>query len=234
MAFQYSPKIVTDGLVFYLDAANPKSYVSGSTVWNDISRGGNTGTLVNGPVYSGTSAGSIVLDGTNDFIYVPFILDTSTNYTIEVIGKSSTMTTDINNRQTLWCFASGTSQGYQLLDFEIWGDGLTSFNGDNTNFATPLLATLTPIGTTDIKVYTLSKSGTSQSWYVNGVFRISVTQTYTGTSQYFKIGTRGPGTTGTGTQWNGIVYSAKIYNRNLTASEILQNYNATKSRFGIV
>jgi len=52
MAFSYSPKIVTDGLVLYLDAANPYSYVSGSTSWNDISRGGNNGTLVNGPTFS--------------------------------------------------------------------------------------------------------------------------------------------------------------------------------------
>ncbi len=49
MAFNYSPRVVTDGLVLYLDAANQYSYVSGSTSWNDISRGRNNGTLVNGP-----------------------------------------------------------------------------------------------------------------------------------------------------------------------------------------
>jgi hypothetical protein len=66
MAFNYSPKIVTDGLVLYLDAANSKSYVSGSTTWSDLSRGGNNGTLTNGPTYSSAKGGIIILDGSND------------------------------------------------------------------------------------------------------------------------------------------------------------------------
>ena len=45
MAFRYSPKIVTDGLVLYLDAANTKSYVSGSTTWNDLSKTPNNGSV---------------------------------------------------------------------------------------------------------------------------------------------------------------------------------------------
>ena len=68
MAFNYSPKIVTDGLVLYLDAANSKSYVSGSTTWNDISRSGINGTLVNGPTFTGSNGGSIVFDGVNDYV----------------------------------------------------------------------------------------------------------------------------------------------------------------------
>ena len=71
MAFNYSPKVVTDGLVLYLDAANPKSYVSGSTTWGDLSRGGNNGTLVNGPTFDGGNGGSIVFDGVNDYGTVP-------------------------------------------------------------------------------------------------------------------------------------------------------------------
>jgi hypothetical protein len=67
MAFNYSPKIVTDGLVLYLDAANPKSYPGTGTAWNDISRGGNNGTLVNGPTFDSTNGGSIVFDGVNDY-----------------------------------------------------------------------------------------------------------------------------------------------------------------------
>ena len=233
MAFRYSPKIVTDGLVLYLDAANTKSYVSGSTSWNDISRSNINGTLVNGPIYSGTSGGGIVFDGSDDLIYVPFILNTSTNYTIEVVAKCNNMTIDNSNRQTIWSFTSGSSQGYQLLDLEIWSDGLTSFNGDNNLFASPLVRNFQPIGANNINVYTLSKSGTNQTWYINSIFKASVTQTYTGTSQYFKLGSRGTGATGTGQQWNGVIYSVKIYNRNLSTTEILQNYNATKSRFGL-
>ena len=68
MAFNYSPKIVTDGLVLYLDAANTKSYPGTGTVWTDISRTNNNGTLTNGPTYTSTFGGSIVFDGTNDSV----------------------------------------------------------------------------------------------------------------------------------------------------------------------
>ena len=56
MAFRYSPKIVTDGLVLYLDAANPKSYVSGSTLWNDLTINSNNGVLTNGPTFSSSKS----------------------------------------------------------------------------------------------------------------------------------------------------------------------------------
>jgi hypothetical protein len=235
MAFRYSPKIVTDGLVLYLDAANTKSYVSGSTTWVDLTANSNNGVLTNNPIYSGTSGGGIVFDGADDLVYVPFILNTSTNYTIEVVTKCNSMITDPSpqNRQTIWSFVSGSSQGYQLLDLEVWNDTIISFNGNNNLYAGPMSFVASSFGANNINVYTFSKSGTTQSLYLNSTFKTSVTQTYTGTSQYFKLGARGPGATGTGQQWNGIIYSVKIYNRNLSSSEVLQNYNATKSRFGL-
>ena len=224
--------ITTSGLTLYWDVANPRSFISGSTLLYDLTNN-NTGILTNGPVYSGTSGGGIVFDGSDDLIYVPFILNTSTNYTIEVVAKCNNMTIDNSNRQTIWSFTSGSSQGYQLLDLEIWSDGLTSFNGDNNLYASPLVRNFQPIGANNINVYTLSKSGTNQTWYINSIFKTSATQTYTGTSQYFKLGSRGSGATGTGQQWNGIIYSIKIYNRNLTSTEILKNYNSIKARFNL-
>ena len=62
MSTVQNTKIVTDGLVLCLDAANTKSYVSGSTTWNDISRSGFSGTLINGPTFNGNNGGSIVFD----------------------------------------------------------------------------------------------------------------------------------------------------------------------------
>ena len=67
MAFNYSPKIVTDGLVLCLDAANPRSYASGSTSWLDLRRSQNNGILVNGPTFSSIAGGSIRYDGINDY-----------------------------------------------------------------------------------------------------------------------------------------------------------------------
>jgi hypothetical protein len=68
MAGTIAPNIVTDGLVLYLDAANTKSYVSGSTTWNDMSGFSNNGTLVNGPTFNSANGGSIVFDGVNDYV----------------------------------------------------------------------------------------------------------------------------------------------------------------------
>ena len=62
--------IVSDGLVLCLDAANRKSYVNGSTVWRDLSGNNNSGSLVNGPTFSSANGGSIVFDGTNDYVQI--------------------------------------------------------------------------------------------------------------------------------------------------------------------
>ena len=70
MSFSYSPKIVTNGLILYLDAANANSFVSGSTIWNDLSRGGYNGVLTNGPTFNSGNGGSIVFDGINDYISI--------------------------------------------------------------------------------------------------------------------------------------------------------------------
>jgi hypothetical protein len=84
MAFYRGPKIVTNGLVLALDAANTKSYVSGSTTWRDLSGNNNSGSLVNGPTFNNANGGSIVFDGTND--YVDVSNSTSLNPTTISIG----------------------------------------------------------------------------------------------------------------------------------------------------
>ena len=95
MAFSFSPKIVTDGLVLYLDAANPKSYVSGSTTWRDISRGGNNGTLVNGPTFDSGNGGNIVFDGVDDYSRIEFNTlfngSSSDSFSIEIIFKRNSL-----------------------------------------------------------------------------------------------------------------------------------------------
>ena len=96
MSFNYSPKIATNGLVLYLDAANTKSYVSESLMWNDISRGGNNGTLTNDPTFDSNNGGSIVFDGIDDYIETNYILPNALDYSMGIWAKSST--TGIDNR----------------------------------------------------------------------------------------------------------------------------------------
>ena len=70
MAFRYSPKIVTDGLILYYDGANPQCYVSGATTSNDLSLTQSTGTLENGVTYDTDNNGSWVFDGLDDYIEI--------------------------------------------------------------------------------------------------------------------------------------------------------------------
>ena len=63
---KFGNRIVTDGLIFAVDAANPISYPGSGTTWNDLTLNKNNGTLINGPTFSSANAGSIVFDGVND------------------------------------------------------------------------------------------------------------------------------------------------------------------------
>ena len=65
MSGKVSSKIVTDGLVLYLDSGNPNSYTSGSTIWNDLTNINNNVNLINGPTFDTNNGGSIFFDGTN-------------------------------------------------------------------------------------------------------------------------------------------------------------------------
>ena len=70
MSFNYSPKIVTDGLVLYLDAANTRSYPGTGTTWTDLSRSSLPTPLYNGPTFNSTNGGSIIFDGIDDYAEV--------------------------------------------------------------------------------------------------------------------------------------------------------------------
>ena len=67
MSVKNRNSIVTDGLVFYVDAGNGDSYPGSGTAWSDLV-GSNNGTLVNGPTYNSTNGGSFVFDGSNDYV----------------------------------------------------------------------------------------------------------------------------------------------------------------------
>ena len=98
MGLSHSPRIVTDGLVLCLDAANSRSYPKTGTTWTDRSTSGNNGTLTNGPTFDTNNGGSIVFDGSNDSVVTSdFDLDyisiftwfKPTNFSAyrEVVGK---------------------------------------------------------------------------------------------------------------------------------------------------
>ena len=221
MSFNYSPKIVTNGLVLCLDAANTKSYVSGSTIWTDLSRSGINGTLTNGPTFSSANGGSIVFDGVDD--YVSFSTITNNTYTIDFWYKMG------GNDGSYGYFASsgdnglaisegGTLNGLIYGQFYYWnGVGLNNLgiipSTTNWNHICALINT----SINNIQIY---GNGNQSS-------------TTTVTSMSTSITNIGRYITSNLNFLKGNLASYKVYNRALTASEILQNYNATKTRYGL-
>jgi hypothetical protein len=91
--YKNTPPIVTNGLLIALDAANPMSYTSGSTIWRDISGNNISGSLVNGPTFSSIYGGSIIFDGVNDRIQTSTTLPVSSSFTIEYAVSISELPT---------------------------------------------------------------------------------------------------------------------------------------------
>lgn len=221
MAFNYSPKIVTDGLVLYLDAANTKSYVSGSTTWNDISRTNNNGTLINGPTFNTGSGGNIVFDGTND--YVSFSTITNTTYSIEFWYRMG------GNDGTYGYFASSGDNGLAIseggtLSGLVYGQ-LYYYNGTAIN-----LLGIIPSTTNWNHICVLINTSTNNiQVYGNGNQLSTTTVTNMSTS----VSNIGRYITANLNFLKGNLAVYKIYNRALTTTEITQNYNASRTRFGL-
>jgi hypothetical protein len=237
MAFSYSPKIVTEGLVLYLDAANPYSYVSGSTSWNDISRGGNNGTLVNGPTFNSANGGSIVFDGVDDYCTLGNVTSLNFNrldpYTFSVFFKS----TNVNPAAVLLGkMDNSLTQGYTVyqLNGRIYTD-LGNFSGTANALAVFTSAILSNNIVYNVVVtYDGSSSTSGLKIYLNSVIQStsvqynSLTTNFTNTAPFYIAG-RYP----SAYPFPGSIYTTQVYNRALSSQEILQNYNATKTRFGL-
>jgi hypothetical protein len=219
MAGNIAPKVVLDGLILYLDAANTKSYTIGDTTWNDISRSGNNGTLVNGPTFSSNNGGSMVFDGVDDYIIntLPLLSIFSfsifvNRYTTPLVNESF-MTTTGNLNRFIYSAGLGFYWRIRLLD------------GTYTNLST---------GSNYVKLNTwynisVTYDGDVVNFYKNG----QLTHTFSGISVYEEFGNTlyiGANLTNSA-YFNGAVVTTQIYNKALSAQEVLQNYNATKTRF---
>jgi hypothetical protein len=223
MGITYNPKVITDGLVFCLDAASKRSYPGTGTAWTNLV-GGNNGTLTNGPTFSSDNGGSIVFDGSDDYAHFPSNsagIQFSGDITVEVFLKPSTLSGTWNNFVTKWFggqdwhFAlKGDSGGYKLnvytsSDYDLYAN---SFIPANEWF----LASFTLV------------NGGLLTFYKNGVQDGSHSSVSRSNSAgYLRISDHRSGYGIT----NGMVSSVRIYNRALTADEVLQNYNTTRGRF---
>jgi hypothetical protein len=240
MALAHSPRIVTDGLVLCLDAANAKSYPGTGTTWNNLVNPNSSFTLANSPTYSN---GNFTFDGVNDYAS-----STTSNFlkwqnwnqlSFTVIFNHISATGQSSSRQYIIDFrTSGGVNGALglFVDNPSTTKELTLFyNTTSTSYEEP---TITTYSFNEWIIYTCTFDKTSSSnnirHYINGVnvFNRSVTANSTTTN-------------GDGTIWIGrysggnylfngkIAHFSAYVNKILTQSEIQQNFNSLRGRFGI-
>lgn len=225
MGIAYNTSIVRDGLALHMDAANIKSYPGSGTLWEDLSGNNNNSTLYNGTTYTNNS---IYYDGTNDYSgftrvqYIDLVPFTIFTFIRLEIGANSDTTND--RRTILGDSGVGTQLGFYNTNstsnftgnFSIW----------NTSNVGPGFSCTKLKGDTFSIAVTRDSSNVAKG-YVNG--ELVGTSSLTGTVQFNKFGRRSGGFR----YFYGNVYELKIYNRTLSESEIKQNFDALRGRYGI-
>ena len=236
------PSIITSGLTLNLDAGFSPSFatippnVNSSTVnpWYDLSGNGGNGTLINGPTYSSSNSGSILFDGVDDYVSLgtqaSWNTPTGTMVAwVKITGTGSDIGGILTNQTTgfnLHCFfASNYNSSNQTVKIQY---ALTHTNPNAEVYATSTESANTWLYIVGTRYY--NGTNTVAKLYVNGVLKSTVTLSGSieQTANDFILG-RFYGTRA----MIGNIAVAQIYNRDLSATEVLQNYNAMKGRFGL-
>ncbi len=232
MALSHSPSIVTNGLVLYLDAANPRSYPGSGTTWTDLSGVSGNGSLSGSGGYTSSNMGYVIFNG-GTLVDVPFNSRFPTGSSQRTLCSFFNCTSiqdgeelfgiggnsGNGNRSSLWI---GTDVG---LGVECQGCGVFTYNWPGLNKWVYLCAVF-PSGATAVNSFKL---------YVNG---FEPSSTFAGTN--FTLNSSSlqclvggvPGSSGSH-RFNGNVSSVQLYNRALSQLEVQQNFNALRGRFNI-
>jgi len=235
MAGNIAPKVVTDGLNIYLDAGNTKSYESGSTTWYDLSGNNVNGTLTNGTTFSTEANGCIVFDGIDDIVTTTFnTIETSNTFEIWANRTESANTYNMMAGMYLpyFSFHTGVVSGHDFLHFSetVGGVQRNLYTHDSSLVGGPFLV--------NNKWYcfhfvtSFDGVNTTMSTYSDGVFRGSATYSGQADSTPFRTLTLGNYRADIiNYPFKGKISMFKYYNRTLSSQEVLQNFNATKTRF---
>jgi hypothetical protein len=245
MGFGNGPRIVTDGLVLSLDAGDRNSYPGSGTTWNDLTGNGNDGTLVNGLTFNSSYNGGIEQDGSDDYITVPYkpslAFPGNTPFSFQIVFRNKSLKTNFNAIISFGEQDTGNIGGFQMKCFydsrytgPFGAIGIDRYSGVNGFLSGVGYNYSTSIESLSTSIFTYTYDSVSGAkGYRNGVLFQSTPSTgsaATPASGPFTIGTRA-GVPSRVT--NAIINSFFMYNRTLTDAEVLQNYNATKTRFGL-
>ena len=242
MSFSYSPKIVTDGLVFAVDAANKKSYSGSGTVWNDLSGNGNNGTLINGPTFDSENGGSINFDGSNDrcdfttfstsnyydLLNSPF----SVNFWIKFPIAFPTSNEGVINTQQYFTESQTNSGGFGI---SVTSTGfillLTEAVDGSSSNSMGMGISYTSLNLNEWYNICVSYSYGNVKTYLNTSNTVTSTSNRswsTTTLNRLRIGSSTQGGWGS---VNASISNVMIYNKTLSSTEVTQNYNALKGRY---
>ena len=226
MSTQYSPRIITDGLVLCLDAASRESYLGTGTIWRDLV-GSTNGTLTNGVGFSAANAGTLTFDGVDDYVQCTF----ANPFAETIIVWARSATTNWNtygwvsssrreNGHIFHCQVGSREMYHYILDGSANYYGIGGYSIDDITI--PHMYVMTTNGSNSHMIY-----------LDNGVLKNNDTTSITRSSSPANVSWRLGEDDTLGRFGNGNIYSCLRYNRVLSQSEIQQNYNATKGRFGL-
>lgn len=226
-----TPSIITSGLTVNLDAGNISSYPGTGTTWTDISGNGNNVTLQNSPTFNSGNSGYLIFNGSNqygsgtnlglDYITIEaWVMSTASGNNGYVVNKN------YNGANVPYSLCLGNSQFGATNGIGFYGPGGSGQGWFVTNVGTNIMNTSAwyhVVGTFD---------GTTLKYYLNGTLNASYTPSVyilPKNNNVFDIGRYANDSS----YFGGRIAVIRIYNRGLLSTEITQNYNAIKSRFGL-
>lgn len=225
----FANTIVTSGLVCYLDAGNKNSYSGSGTTWTDLSGYNNNGTLINGVGFTTDGGGGLTLDGGSQYISVP-----QGNFNLCSVIYVAKLNPSPNSRNTIFAqYYSGTGPQFEIGNTGSIRSGFRQNSASTPENDAPTNGNAVSTSTFFHVAVTHNTSASSIiKHYVNGNIigqGTNSTQTDVNGAGAINIG-RNPDA---GLYFKGSVHIVMVYNRVLNNAEILANYYAIKSRFGI-
>jgi|TARA_R100000027_G_scaffold16547_1_gene11888 hypothetical protein len=222
-----SPTIVTDGIVFYVDAGDKISYPGSGTTWSDLGRHKTNATLVGSPTFDSGNGGCFDMDGSDD-------VANASDANLPLGSSARTICAWITNtRKDAWVSIChyGTSSNNSSNFFSI-GDTSDGYKLHMAAFNNTADGSTAAVPNDEWCHVAMSYGSNAVNYYING-------SASGGDASYTGVNTTSDGTLAIGenkyasVHRDGKISSFIIYDRALTASEILKNYNAQKYRFGL-
>ncbi len=230
MGLKHHPRIVTNGLVFYIDAANNRSYSGfGNTTYNIAVSSAIGATISAGISYTSLNPQTFIATSDSNYLLSDYTLASGTSFTV-----------------FMWFKRQATSYWSALFGNEVWNSGTGyvarlessttirfSRGGDGVGIAYTNASFVS--GNFNHYAFVKNTSGSDSYIYINGVqvangsiSDVSIAKPFIFNNRWLNDGTA----PSTGDSKQNQFSNIAVYNRALTAQEVLQNYNATKSRYG--